>query len=421
MARPVSHFFENIDAHLFYFFYSLGIPHFISIVTTVMLIFLSAAIWFCATNYAKASPAIATLMLALLWTNPNVFFAGNLFRDAKIAATFFFILGGVYSFRFILRNHPCRFRDFVIIFTLALLACLSDPQGFAFVTILSSIVLVWAFVTVSRPAYVSFFSGFCASLTYLVLSVFVLPKLVAKYTWFNTHSAFANYQHGVADNFIKYLWDGILLHLDTLRFLFGNVPRIVIAAGLVLLCIAIFKLTSHRLLIGFCFILLLLETFAMDGAMVARHSALMWPGVMRGGYYQLPSVVLFFTTILFILPSVCESFRIPKSALVALLTIAICANLVALPDHMKVRAGGPFAGYFISAPFLRAELVFISKTVPAGPALPYDARSASNSATKYYMLEPDKIDLQRSIEIYINTSRIYSFLRSEKGLPYNKP
>jgi len=109
MARPVSHFFENIDAHIFYFLYSLSIPSFISISTMVMLFILSAAIWFFATYYAKVPPIIATLMLALLWTNPNVFFAGNLFRDAKIAATFF-LQDSIPSVSFRKINHY----DFVI-------------------------------------------------------------------------------------------------------------------------------------------------------------------------------------------------------------------------------------------------------------------------------------------------------------------
>ncbi|HOU49679.1 MAG: hypothetical protein KBG22_03905 [Smithella sp.] len=420
MARPVSHFFENIDAHIFYFLYSLSIPSFISISTMVMLFILSAAIWFFATYYAKVPPIIATLMLALLWTNPNVFFAGNLFRDAKIAATFFFILAGLYSFRIISQNQPLRFRDFAIIFVLALLACLSDPQGFAFIAMLSSIAFVWALFTDSRPAYLSFLSGLFASITYLFLSINVLPKLVAQYTWFHAHSAFANYQQtDAAEHYIKYLWNGTLLHLDTIRFLFGNVPRVVIAIFLIMLCIAIFKLTRHGLLIGFCFILLMVENFVIDGLMVARHPPLMMPDVMRGGYYQLPSVVLVCVFMLFILPLVCKTFRVPQNVLAALLLVAIFANIIAIPYHKKVMRNSPFMHSVIASPFLRAELVSLSKITPTGPPLPYNARYASESRVSVYLFNPN-LDMSTNLKYYINLSPIYNFLRSKKGLPYNK-
>ncbi len=82
-------------------------------------------------------------------------------------------------------------------------------------------------------------------------------------------------------------------------------------------------------------------------------------------------------------------------------------------------ADSRFVGYDIASPFIRAELVSLSKTVPAGPALPYDARGASNSRILYYVLNPE-MDLQKNVEFYINMSRINSFLRSEKGLPYNE-
>jgi len=167
MARPVSHFFENIDAYCFYLFYLLEIPLFISVTKVVMLIILSAVIWFCAINYANVPPSITTLMLALLWTNPNVFFASSLYRDAKMAATFFFILTGLYSLRLIWFKQSCQILDFLIIFILALLACLSDPQGAAVIAMLTSIVLVWALVTSSKAAYISCVSGLCAFLTYL--------------------------------------------------------------------------------------------------------------------------------------------------------------------------------------------------------------------------------------------------------------
>jgi hypothetical protein len=421
MARPVSHFFENIDAHLFHLFYSLGFPIFLSISTMVMLIILSAIIWFCAINYAKTPPSIATLMLALLWTSPNIFFAGGLYRDAKIAAAFFFLLAGLYAFRMISQDHAFRFRDFTILFILALLACLSDPQGFAFVAILSSIALVWAFFTKSRTACLSFASGCCAALTYLVLSIFVLPRLVAKYTWFHTYNAFSHYQQTHVVKYLsQYLWNGLLLHLDTLRLLFGDISRVEVAIVLVLFCIAIFIFTSRRWLVGGCFILFLLENFLMDGAMIARHSALMLPEVIRGGYYQLPSVLLFFTATLFLMSAVLKSSRLVKITVTALLMIAIVSNISALPRDFKLLTKSRMAyGYVVAGPYIRAQLVSLSKIAPAGPPLPYDAIGASDSVVVLSLYNPE-ISTQKNIEFYIRMSRIISFLRSEKGLPYDQ-
>jgi len=427
MARPVSHFFDNVDAHLFHFFFLLGIPLFISISTMVMLIILSAVLWSCAIYDVKAHPAIATLMLALLWTNPNVFLAGSLFRDAKIAAAFFFILAGLYAFHIIWLNQQCRFRDFAIIFILAILACLSDPQGLAFVAMLTGIALIWAFFTASRPAYVSFLSGSCASLTYLFLSIVILPTLVAKYTWFNTHSAFVRYQNADGGNLFiscfKYLWDGMLLHLDTIRFLFGNGPRIAIVAGLVFLFIGILKLNKHRVLIGFCFILLLVGNSVIDGAMIARHHALIWPEVMRGGYYQLPSVILFFTAFLFIMPSVCKSFHISKEAFAVLLVIAVFLNIFSLPYHMRGIKGESANIYATGSTMLHARLVHLSNTKPAGPALPYNKVRAclSGSSGNDHLIAQLNIDGKLDTGTYLRTSYVYNYLRSEKGLPYFMP
>lgn len=436
-ARPMSHFFENIDAHIFYLFYLMGKPIFISICTKIILIFLSGVIWFYATGYAGIHPGMATLILTFFWLNPNVFFAGTLYRDAKIAATFFLTLAIFYSFRFISQESPARLRDFAVIFVLALLACLSEPQGFAFVLILSGIALVWAFFTASRNAYMTFASGLGASLTHMVLAAFILPGLIARYAGFHTRNNSLrilanNLQTDLLHhNLVSYLKTGFLMFLDTIRFLFGNVPRVVVAAGIIMILIAVLKLARHRFLIGLCFILFIAGNCVMESAIFIPVPILCHPVYLYGGYYQLPTTVLFFIALLLIGPSLLKSFNIPRIVPAALLVAVICANIIALPYYAKSiptitlseEPGKPykFMGYFIAAPAIRDELIALSKVKPIGPPLPYNAWGASHSDT--FWINSDKMLLTTGkihVEYYICSSRIINFLRSRKGLPYYK-
>jgi len=90
---------------------------------------------------------------------------------------------------------------------------------------------------------------------------------------------------------------------------------------------------------------------------------------------------------------------------------------------MKVIRSGPlFIGDSIAAPVLRANLVSLSKRKPVGPAFFYDSFSASNSNrywfSIYRLLETGKFNMEAFTIDYMRMSRIYSFLRSKKGLPY---
>lgn len=428
-ARPVSHFFENIDAHFFYFSYLMGNPLFISVSSTIMLIFLSLIIWFFSVRYSGLNPCTATLFLTFFLTNPGVFFAGTLYRDAKVAAVFFLTLAIFYSFRFISQESPSRLRDSAVIFILALLACLSDPQGFAFVLLLSGIALIWAFFTKSRNTYVTFASGICASLTYILLSIFILPGLVAGYAGFNTYSSF----HLLADNvrsvaineLVGNLGKGFLLYLDTLRFIFGNAPRIAIAAGIIILLIAVFRYARHRVLTGMCLILFIAGICFMESAMITRVPQMTSPEQILSGYYQLPATVLFFIALLLIRSSLPKEMNIPKVVPAVLIAVLICTNIVLIPHHIQratsCKSFPVLRGYLDATPAIRNELIAISKINPVGPSLPYDAWGASHSKIS-------TIDVDRMLrttgrihtEYYIVMSRTVNFLRSKKGLPYYK-
>lgn len=338
-ARPVSHFFENSDAHFFYLSYLLGKPIFISVCTTALLIILSAVLWIFATGTAGINPATATFMLVFLWMSPNVFFAGTLYREAKIAATFFLTVATLFSFRFISHEQPPRFFDFAIIFMGAILACLSDLQGVAFVLMLSGIALVWTFFTASKNAFVSFLAGFCAFLTYIVLSLFLLPGLIAKYSGFNTHNIFHRFfgslsTAGTNGNVINNLGAGLIMYLDMIRSLFCNVSRIAIAALVILLLVSVFKL-KRPLTVFFCLILFMMGNCVMESALIPLYPYVALPELICCGYYQLPSTVLFFTVILLIMKPLRESFRIPQMLITALFAIAVCVNIIALPHHAK--------------------------------------------------------------------------------------
>jgi hypothetical protein len=108
--------------------------------------------------------------------------------------------------------------------------------------------------------------------------------------------------------------------------------------------------------------------------------------------------------------------RIPRGFPAALLAVLICSNIIALPDHMKVLRNGHTGGYIAAAPFIRAQLVSLSQ-IPARPALPYDAKYASESEIIFYSYDPKK-DMAANVKNYIILSPILNFLRSQKGLTY---
>ena len=109
--------------------------------------------WRFGVNRLKLDKLTLLLLVALFWTNPNIYFAGMCLRMGKIAAAFF-VCAGMYVFlsRMIrvegeggaqIGEPDVPKRSPFLYFGLALAACFSDLQGVFMVLLLSGGAVVW--------------------------------------------------------------------------------------------------------------------------------------------------------------------------------------------------------------------------------------------------------------------------------------
>jgi len=299
-CRQLSHVLENLDAHFVYWCYLAGCPHFFSVVTFVLLLSITGLHWRFGVTRLRMDPLTLLLLVALFWTNPNVYLAGMCLRAAKIAAAFFVYAGMCLFLSRMLRvagegglqiGEPDTPKRTIFLYaSLALAACFSDPQGVFLVLLLSGGALVWSAMLKSKEALLAALAGGAAAGLHTLFRLWLAHVLVRKWCGFESTSAFDQSDPAnLHSSALEYLKQGASLSSDTMSFGFGNLQAWVFGPVLLGVLAATFmvrtdtatrwtrgKLKHLGILIGITMLTLFLANVGMCALMVARHPPVAW-------------------------------------------------------------------------------------------------------------------------------------------------
>jgi hypothetical protein len=449
-CRQLSHVLENVDAHFVYWGYLAGCPHFFSLITFAFLLGITGLHWHFGVHRLGMDRLTLLLLTALFWTNPNIYLAGMCLRDAKIAVAFFVYVGmWVFLSRMLNKTKEDRLRigepelprrTAALYGSLALAACFSDPQGVVMVLLLSGGALVCWAVLKSKEALLASLAGGAACGVYTLFSRYLAPALVRKWSGFEATSAL--HQFGLASGHstaLEYVKEGASLWLDTISFGLGSMPAWVFCPAWLGVLAATFMLrpemaTSWRsgklkrpgVFIGMAVLTLVLANVGLCSLMVAGHPPVAWADVRRGGYYGLPTVVLWFMVVTVLLRLLKDRFQPARGLVWAVLAVLLAFDLESLPTHCRINGMGHMQGFAEATPFLLRELKRLrEQPAEKTTAAKFDIEKNNRLGDFSNMLRNPLIDINTrgsvDADAYLKSSRYLNFLRSKKGLDFYQP
>ena len=450
MARPLSHVLEDFDAHLVYWSYLAGWPHFYSGLTFALLLGITCLHWHLGVNHLKLDKLSLLLLLALFWVSPNIYLAGNYFRAAKIAVAFS-IYGGLYVLltRIVRASEtesarvvePARsWRPGVLYLLAALAACFSDTQGVFLVLLFGGLAaLLWVGLR-SRELGLAGCAAGLACAIHTVYQFSLGPFLVRRFAGLDVANAYERLRGtGLRTQRWEHVKAGAHAASDTLSFCFGHLPWWVFGPVCFGLVIAAFlvrpemerdsgkeKSKHAGLVIGLSVVLLLLGNVVMYVLMVARHPPLRTPELLRSGYYGLPTTVVWLMLVTVLVRLLQDRFRWRQWTVSAALAVLLAFNVESLPLHYRISKTGDYEGYIKATPYLLQALKTLRNEPDGdGTSKKFDALKSSQLEEIDNMIHNPMTDLnlRGSVEpnIFIRTSRYLNFLRSKKGLPCDQP
>ena len=348
-ARELSHLFENIDAHFILWSVDHGFPHFLSIVTYLLLTILSIGFWRFMVDWLGMKKVDAVLLLTLFWTTPCIFLSGPYFRDAKQLTTVFLffliflilkrVFGNLKSMSADLnvgvKKYPGS-RLWILTFFLALAACWSDRQGF-FLTAAILLIMMFAGLWFKGGRFWIAVTALMAALVLHSIWNYYIGPLLIRHV--NDVVVSFEYQKPQWNEFFNnpsiHLWRGLILMTNTLKSMLGNVSSsfcilFVFIAGYTLSRISGTKYPTVIFLMLLIVLLSVMNTF-----MIMRLPQLVYPSMLTT-YYVLPATVLFFTVLMV---SVCQALKynlISRSALRLSIIMIIALNLANLPGQLEM-------------------------------------------------------------------------------------
>jgi len=353
-ARELSYFFDFIDSKFIEWSVSLGHPHFLSITTYIFLLVTGLLIWHFRKIIALPAPTGIALVV-LFWTTPSVFLAGIFFRSAKVGVALLAALLFLEIHGYLKAKHQNPKRHYLIrwlvFFGLGWVMTLFDRQGVYLAGMALIFLLFWGIFFPDKNMLLPI-SAISASLIMSYIYNYMIGPFLTQAL--NQYSPNFSYQHIPLWKIFKYplifAWASISLYLDTIRFMFGNIPLLITGIGLVLLIVRIFFTTYRELRSTgrlsrytaagagaiLCNVFLLI---AMDALMVLRHNPLFDPDIRRV-YYWIPQVTILFLTIAFFLSHIIKENKHLKNIVLLVLILAIAGNIYSLPQHNNIVING---------------------------------------------------------------------------------
>jgi len=377
-ARELSYFFDFIDCKFIEFSTLRGYPHFLSITTYIFLLTIGLLIWHFSVKAVKLPPLTGLVIVILYWTSPSVFLAGSYFRSSKngVALTGAILFLMLHKFLSMGNSNPEKHiskTTWLVLFGVAWASTLFDRQGFYFIGMIILFIFFWN-IAFPHRSNIILLSAFGAVLAISLLYNLSIAPFLTEY--FNHYQPNFSYQAIPWGNFIGdpliYTAAGALLYMDTLRFMFGNLPLEVALIGLTIVIgeiirraiqkrkagkeLSKFDITSIGLILSNVVLLI-----GLDALMTLRHPALLWPDVRRV-YYWLPQAVILYMTLAMFISSLKDLKGIYAHAILILLIFAVIGNVIAIPGHHIYLVQGHLKKYVEFTPRLLDALANMKNT-----------------------------------------------------------
>jgi hypothetical protein len=449
-ARELSHFFEDIDAHLCYWCYLAGFPHFYSILTFSFFIFISCLHWQLGQIRLGLDKLTLLLLLLVFWTNPNFYLMGTLFRMAKQGAALFVYLNlFLLLWRMLKVDESGRLRfvvpefskiDGACFFLASLGACFSDRQGFALVVLLGVITMVWAILMRSRKLAICSCSWLGAAGIHTFYNMWLGPAVVHKFSGFTVSFEYQKLDMAeFKSNFWMHFKQAAIVVSDTTAFVLGDISSWFFIGFMSSLLISIFFLKPHietqrlakklkhpGIFIGITALAGVLGILIMYTIMIDRHAPMIWENLKRGAYYALPLNVILLAAFTLLLKLFWDRYAFQQKIVWVVLGIVVVFNVESLPEHFRIFKEGHEEGNIEASPFCIAEMKKISALKQTAViSSKYDAAKSSELCQPENMIRNPNSDINLNGavngELFVNTSRYINFLKSKKGLDFYEP
>jgi hypothetical protein len=368
-SRELSYFFDFIDSKFIALSVSFGYAHFFSLTHYLFSILIGLIIWQFSVRELTLKPLMGAGIVVLFWTSPNVFLF-SYFRSAKIGVALaitilFFVIYHILRKDWQSKEYRLPLTTWLLCFSIAWGATLFDEEGFFLVVTIIAFLSLWISAFPSGNI-LKLLLAFGAS---IILSLLYKYQVAPIVTFHLNHywPHFASRQQIHLEELITqhhYVREAVILFMDTLRFLIGNIPyaALVLLGGILLLLASfIFGVETGRkniklFSIGITgFMMSYVLICLMIAIMVLKHPPILAPDIRRI-YYLLPITPILCMTIALILSQLSKIWFISKWLLSVLMFIAIAGNIYAIPQHKAILINGGAASLYENAPRLLVAL-----------------------------------------------------------------
>jgi len=377
-ARELSYVLDSVDSGFIDLSIRLGMPHFLSLTHYVSCFLIVIILWRFCTRQLSLDGLTSACLCLMLVTSPFVMFSGSYFRTGKVAVTLVLVLLFAMLYKASTSEHdlhPPRRRTlpYLAFFGLALAGTMLERQGFFFLC-LAALFLAARLISV-RTRDSSVLLVICLA----VLAVNTLYNhYLAPYLTFRLNGYWPSlgFQTMPWPKFWGRPWDylkaGVVLLLDTTRFICGYVPSVYALAILVLL-IWLFLATARwrvcqrgdgfreiRAIPAVAAALFLIAMAALNVLMVLRHPPLYWPDVRRV-YYWLPAAGMLLMLISMAVATLAQSKLLPRILVQLVLILAVIGNVAAWDEHIFILRNGHLKPSYENTPTLIESLRFMQQ------------------------------------------------------------
>ncbi|MBN8216015.1 MAG: hypothetical protein J0L75_05200 [Spirochaetes bacterium] len=374
-AREVSTLFNYLDTQLVFWGFAAGFPHLLSLVHYLALALLVVAYGFFArTLFGNRGIFLSGLLLLAYLSSPSVFFTGFYFRTGKTLVALLMVVSAAFLlglWRTAKDAGPADRRHFVaagFAFLLGASLGLLDEIGLAYLGVITGF-LALQLIVQRPPRLRASWIGLVAALAFVFLYRSWLGPMIVRHFVAGDQSLWT--VGGGAKLRLAQLipnLDALRLFLSYFGMMLGNLPPVPALAAVGLACAVFVKGSpwdiaaasplvrwSARLsapaaqaAMAIAAILVILQLMAL------QHKAILWEDVIRI-YYAVPFGAVFLLGLSAALAALLADPRVPAWPLAALLSLALCLNLVALPGHRTVIAQGHLSNTHHKLEFLKRE------------------------------------------------------------------
>lgn len=374
--RQVSFVFDVVDAHFVRFCAQRGFPHFLSVTHYVFGLFVALALWRFLNRHVTNNRLVSLLITATLLSSRS-FEMGTFFRTAKIGAAL--VVALMINVLADLLAHPPGWRGqsrklaayAALMFFLTSVGGLFDEQSVAMTLVFLVLLVGWSIVR-RNAVCAAAGGGVAIGLAFVfVYYRWIFPRVFASVNHTPMSYDFqTSVPKGVLTKSAIYS-DSAELLLDTAGCLFGNLTRVQVSLGILLVLGIWFVRRRSRKGAStaqpvatnaiakaadgwtiFLFVAVLGSLWLLNVGLVLKHPPVVWPDV-RTAYYWLPEATCLAFLVPWVvarvhqlLPTTTPSRRSFWTALV--LVGCVASNVVKLPDHFAMLKSGHLAKEFAS-------------------------------------------------------------------------